>query len=302
MSKKRGKQHTKAWRDRRKSKPQAAAKPARLSGGGSGTVQIRARSMETLALDEPLRFPVPSTAMAFGPDIAEYWWKLIEYATDLLDPSVFPAVGQTFTEEERRILRRFIKTTQDLAASTALNHPISLTVNLADDNSAEEIITDDPPVDAIVGMATLLRQCYADDEKASFRNAWRIISHAVVRNDGPEKTVQLDHLERWKKAVGATQARSIHNQVVKQLMARGVIGADPELEQYPDADEPQRLLSDYFYGGDIHWDRKAAVVEERQADPFTDAFFRHDFFKAVACFAHLYIGFAELIEAALQDA
>jgi hypothetical protein len=258
--------------------------------------------METLALEEPLRFPVPPTATGLGPGVTDYWWGLIEYATDVADPTTFPAIGASLERADRRVLERFVETTQHLAASTALNHPISLQVRLGDGGAADEITTNDPPYDAVAGFSVLLRQCYAQDEKASFKKVMDILWQATVRAGGTEEAERRDQLARWKKAVSDTQTRSVQNRAIKELIRRGIIGDDPSLERYPDSDDPERLLSDYFYGDAIHWDKKASVLEQRGQDPLTDAFYRHDFFNAAANFAHLYIGFAALVEAALKEA
>jgi hypothetical protein len=258
--------------------------------------------METLALEEPLRFPVPPTASGFDAGVTDYWWGLVEYATDVVDPTTFPAMGASFEPAQRKVLERFIQTTRHLAESAALNHPISLQVRLGDAGSADEITSNDPPYDAVAGFSVLLRQCYAQDENASFKKVMDILWQATVRVGGAGEAERRDQLARWQKAVSDTQTRSVQNRAIKELIRRGVIGDDPNLARYPDSDEPQRLLSDYFYGDAIHWDKKAGVLEQRGQDPLTDAFYRHDFFNAAANFAHLYIGFAALVEAALEEA
>lgn len=256
--------------------------------------------METLALDEPLRFPVPPTAAGLGPGVTDYWWGLIEYATDVADPTTFPPMGEAFQPAEHKVLERFVKTTEHLAESTALNHPISLQVRLGDGTGAvEDFTSNDPPYDAVAGFSVLLRQCYAQGEKASFKRVMDILWQATARAAGAKEAERHDQLTRWQKAVSATQTRSVQNQAIKVLIRRGVIGDDPDLERYPDRDEPQRLLSDYFYGDAIHWDKKADVLDQRGQDPLTDVLYRHDFFNAAANFAHLFIGFAALVEAAL---
>lgn len=295
MSKKRGKQHTKEWRERRRQgSSQRQPKPR--------TVKITARSTETLALDEPLRFPIPPTASGFDPQTARYWWGLIQYGTDVPDPRAFPPLGlAAFSTDERKVLERFVSTTERLASSAVLTQEIGMTVNVGEGGIQEEVVENIPPFDAVAGFSVLLRQCYAPDERASFKKVMDILWQVVARTDGSEEAARHDFLARWRKAVGGTQARSVQNQAIKALIRRGVIGDDPDLERYPDSDTPERLLSDYFYGDTIHWDKKAEVVEQREQDAVTSAFFRHDFFNAAAGFAHLYIGFAALITVALEE-
>ena len=60
--------------------------------------------------------------LAAGIDGAEdYWWRYIEYATDLTDPTTFPVFDRAVDTDVLRVCRRYIATSRDLAGSVVLN-------------------------------------------------------------------------------------------------------------------------------------------------------------------------------------
>ena len=128
MSKRRGRQHTKAWQTKRSGRGSQSRDPAEGSGRGE-VVTVNARSFETLALGVPLRFPVPPLASSID-GAEDYWWRFIEYATQIDDPATFPMFEHPIDAENRRVCLRYIETAGDLARSTALNYPASLSVQI----------------------------------------------------------------------------------------------------------------------------------------------------------------------------
>jgi hypothetical protein len=295
MSKKRGQQHKKsnarARRDAREK--QQKRQPA------ANTVKVVARSWETLALDVPLRFPVPATAAGID-GAADYWWRLIEYGTEVSDPTAFPPLEQRPEDEALRACRRYIETADDLAASSALNHPVTLEVKMDQLGGEQEVLFNPPAPDASAGFAALLRHFYSSNEKASFLTVMKLLRTQVAGENGPEQAEQLNHLDAWKRAEGLTRQRSVQNQAIKRLIADGRAPRDPGLDTYPDVAPPEQIISDYFYGDHLHWDSKASVVDERGENPFLDAWYRHGFFTAAAGLAHIYVGFAALVQRAIS--
>jgi hypothetical protein len=284
MSKKRGQQHKKSnARTRRDAREKQQRQPA------ANTVKVVARSWETLALDVPLRFPVPATAAGID-GAADYWWRLIEYGTEVSDPTAFPPFEQRPEDEVLRACRRYIETADDLAASSALNHPVTLEVKMDQLGGEQEVLFNPPAPDASAGFAALLRHFYSPNEKASFPTVMKLLRTQVAGENGREQAEQLNHLDAWKRAEGLTRQRSVQNQAIKRLIADGRAPRDPDLDTYPDVAPPEQIISDYFYGDHLHWDSKASVVDERGETPFLDAWYRHGFFTAAAGLAHIYNG------------
>jgi hypothetical protein len=64
---------------------------------------------------------------------------------------------------------------------------------------------------------------------------------------------------------------------------------------------PEQLISAYQCGDLIHWGDKRSVLEAAAADPFESAWQRMLFLHAVGGLAHLYLGFAVLVQAAAPE-
>lgn len=75
---------------------------------------------------------------------------------------------------------------------------------------------------------------------------------------------------------------------------------NPELE-YGNNHSPTYYLSAYRYGDLIHWDSKREVIAAWETDPFYRHHERMAFLGAAAGLAHLYIGFSELVRAAIGE-
>jgi hypothetical protein len=59
------------------------------------------------------------------------------------------------------------------------------------------------------------------------------------------------------------------------------------------------LISIYNYGDDIHWGEKRQQVAAWNEFPFDSAWTRMACFEAMNGLAHIYLGFAQLVDAAL---
>jgi len=73
-----------------------------------------------------------------------------------------------------------------------------------------------------------------------------------------------------------------------------------EAKSFPDPEKPEQVISTYFYGEHLHWDKdKAPLIVERGQDPFNDGRFKLFFLQAASGLAHFYIGYSLLVRAAL---
>jgi hypothetical protein len=159
-------------------------------------VRVEARSWESLAADEPLRFSVPPTAVGPNADGFVYWWKLIQYTTDVGDPTRFPPLPAPFGSDDERTLRRFVTTALDLSRSTALNYDASVLVSVSDDRLTEEVTADAPAADALAGFSVLLRQLYSQDERASFHKVYGLIARPAAAAGDEVATARREELAR----------------------------------------------------------------------------------------------------------
>jgi hypothetical protein len=292
MGRKRGTQHLKPQKRRR-----VTPRPR-----GDQLVTVTARSWEALAADEALRFPIPSTEAPGDAAAVDYWWRLIQYATDVQDPAQFAPFNHDLDDALLAACDRYVRTARGVAGSVALNHGGGMTVRIGDDGLTETIDADLPPADAVAGFAALLRHFYSPEEKASFRAVSNLLNRENTLRADDRSTTRAAALKAWQEIEGRSRRRSIQNQAIQRLIVNGVAPRDPDLETYPDPAPPEEIISDYFYGDHLHWGRKAAVVDQRATDPFTDAYFRTAFLNAAAGLAHIYIGFAALVETATSTA
>ena len=161
------------------------------------------------------------------------------------------------------------------------------------------MLFDSPPADAAAGFAVLLRHFYAPGEKASVETLLKLLRTHAAKERSSEQPEQFTQLDAWKRVEGMTRQRSVQNQAIKKLIADGRAPNDPDLETYPDVAKPEQVMSEYFYGDHLHWDSKAHIVDKRSEDPFLDAWYRYGFFTASAGLAHIYVGFASLVESAM---
>lgn len=265
-------------------------------------IDIDASGFEGLLQPRPMPFNPPMTDRASNAAAFAFVWQQIHYAFELPDPETFPPLSG-FSSEELDVLRRFVGTAENLASSSLLNASDGVTIHFpdAEGGGPERVETDWSAADVTTGFATLFRQLYADDEKASFNVVQGILMrHTKATPDAYEAT-RYAMLRAWGSAVGKSRQQSVRKSALLKMMDDGLMPrlTDDELENYPDPEPPAKTISTYFYGDHIHWDDKhghASVVGQR--DPFDDAWYRMAFLEAAVGLTHLFLGYAVLVRAA----
>jgi hypothetical protein len=265
-------------------------------------INLAARGFEGLLQPRPMPFTVPMIDRASNPKGFDFVWQQIHYAFDLPNPAKFPPLSG-LSAEELSVLQRFVVTAEKLAASTLLNASDGVTIHFsgADNPGLEKIETNWSAADVTTGFATLFRQIYADDEKASFNTVQGILMRHTKATADADTETRDAMLRAWGSAVGKSRQQSVRKSALLKMMDEGLMPPLPEkeLEHYPDPEPPAKTISTYFYGDHIHWDDKqghASVVSGR--DPFDDAWYRMAFLEAVAGLSHLFIGYAVLVRTA----
>ncbi len=183
----------------------------------------------------------------------------------------------------------------------------SITIHIPDEGSGDDEVIEqnlsDP--DLTAGHMVLLRQCYADDEEASFSKVRKILEHRL--HEAGERAA-LDVVKRWRKAhaqmLNQTLEEHIQERMVKEgLMPGESIGPDGEphsmVVRAPAS--PRELLRTSWYGGQIHWGKHREALAAIQADPFAEGMWEISAREASAELAHFYLGFALLVDAALDS-
>lgn len=271
-------------------------------GSGNPDINLEKTRFEGVRLPRPMAFKPPMIDRASNPDGFDFYWQQIHYAFDLPDPGTFPPLSG-FSLAELDVLRRFVETAEKLAGSSLLNSSDGVVIEISEagDSRPEKVETSWSAADITTGFATLFRQIYADDEKASFNAVQAILMRHTKATSDAHQATRDAMLRAWGSAIGKSRQQSVRKSALLKMMDERLAPRLPdyELEHYPDPETPAQTISTYFYGDHIHWDDRhghASVVAGR--DPFDDALYRMAFLEAVAGLSHLFIGYAVLVRAA----
>lgn len=262
------------------------------------TIEIQAVAFSGLIQERPLAWEPPMRELMQKPEAANFVWRRLQYVFELEDPRAFPRVDIDWGDDEER-LRRFVEHGRTLAQTSLLGAGDNMRITQADFMSPEQVESDVSPPDVTVGFMVLLRQCYANDEDASFarvRNALKRHLHAAGRDD------LVAVVQRWQRAHADLLNMGLEERVQERLREDGVIpgplhGTDTMIAR--DEGPPHELLLTFWYGDQIHWGKRRSELAVLQRDPFIAGLSDVQTRAAALDFAHLYIGFAVLVEHAL---
>lgn len=208
-------------------------------------------------------------------------------------PFVDPFVGDDLAK-----LERYVATGNSLIDSTIFKAgEIGYRVSFGPEG-APQVDASLPSDEAVRGTAAIFRQLYADRERASFA----VVSSILRRRAGEESesgaTERTRQLDAWRKAERRLRANWLSNLLVERGQELGKI--PPGVSGTDRDNTPEQILSAFFYGEVLHWDRKAEEIERWKADPFFDAHYQLLFIRAMAQLAALYIGFEFEVIAAMS--
>jgi hypothetical protein len=270
---------------------------AKGRGDGARAIQIRAISIETLAADHPIGFPPPLAEYSGNPYAFEFNWHLIQFVFGLPDPKAFPPFTEAVAADLVTVFRRYTSAAVELAESTFLAHPTGVAVNVLDGGLEERIEKSFPPRENVRGFSVLFRQFYSNGEAASCKAVqnllWRINEQAA--DDSTD--TRSEYLKSWIRAAGRLRGYSLELLVSKRLEELGRIGPGPHANEHLPG--PEVLISTYSYGEDIHWGKQRDQLAAYSKSEFDSAWTRMACFEAMVGLAHIYLGFAQLVDAAL---
>jgi hypothetical protein len=265
-----------------------------------GHIQVNAVAFSPLIQQRELDWEPPMRELMQKPENAVFVWKRLQYVFGLPDPREFPKVEAPWATGERELLLRFIEHARSLAAASMLGADDNVRVSIADFTDEESIESELSPQDVTTGFLTMLRQCYADGEEASFSKAVKVLTKRLAEG---ELSDALGIANQWRKAHAGLTNKSLEERVQEQMIQDGKMPgpADgPNTTVVRDPASPRELLLAFQYGGLIHWGKHRTALAALQRDPFEAAMSDMAMRAAALDFSHFYLGFAVLIERALD--
>jgi hypothetical protein len=262
-----------------------------------GHVRLEFRSFEILALEQaPLTFAPPYLHCASNAAAFHYQWSLLAFAFPFRDPTRFPAVGRSAFGTDADRLDRYIAEARELAGTSLLNGNQKMTVSVAHDGADEEISADFEAKELTRGFAVSFRQFSEADERASFNAAFKAVCRVVrpIWGDNDDWT----QLQIWRFALGKLRAKPL-KVLVGDKLAEQRLWPEPIPGDGPPY--PQQIIKMYNYGDLIHWGNDSAAYGALGQTEFDTSSNHLRFLDAVVGPAHLFLGFATVIEAILTE-
>jgi hypothetical protein len=239
-----------------------------------------------------------------NPESGDFTWRRLTYVFALGNPRTLTPMRPSLMPEEREVVERFTEQARGLAETTFLGAGDKVQIDIADFGDAEAVRTELSDPDVTTGFMVLMRQCYANDEEASFAKVRKVLEHRLHEAGD---TASLDVLKRWRGAHARLLNNALEELVQEQLIADGKMpaelpGPDGQMSssvvRAPAA--PAVLLRTFWYGGQVHWGSARTTLAAIQADPFDAGMWEISARGAATDFAHFYMGYALVVETILN--
>lgn len=240
-----------------------------------------------------LVFEPPYQQLASGGDTRafHYTWEKLTYAFHLTDPAQFPAFAG-LTTAERQTLGRYVTVCRRLAGYRAIAHDSRVDMHAM--KGAQPTVTVNFPDDeSQVAAAARFRQINNDGELTSFIPAVNIVAKAV-KTQCPDR---MPEVAAWRKARGELLNRTLSTIVCDMTMP--VEGRPADARMSFDNIHPRNLFNTFFYGDFLHVGDYVDDLGDIQSEEVNAAYHMQSYLISMSALAHLYFGFAVLVEHAL---
>lgn len=259
------------------------------------TVTLNSVAVEDTIHPVELAFDPPymDLAAAGGAKGFRYVWEKLTYAFALPDPALFPALPN-LTAADRETFAKYVADCRKLATYSAMAHGGGFKMQSTNGNWT--VTPDFPEDEQLVAAAARFRQLNNQGEPTAFTTASDLIIKAAKVHD-PD-LVQV--VAAWRKARGALLNRTIATIVCDMRLPEG-----PRPEDFPvsfDNLRPEDLFNTYFYGDFLHVGDNAGDLIDINSEDGNAAHHMFGFLISMSALAHLYFGFAVLVEHALGSA
>lgn len=244
-----------------------------------------------------LQFPPPYAGMSSNPEGFEFHWHQMQYAFNLPDPSAFPPLTTSLSEDDSASVERYIRTCREISSYSLLNHSGGISFSWSQDEG-ERIEIDNPPMEALRGFSVLFRQIH-DDKNASFKVVSMILERAAAQASDSSKALRQDYIRQWRAARRALMQETLNDIASKKIQQ--ALGASGETLDFGRKHTPLELLSLFNYGEYIHWGDKRQSHASIISDPIGHAFTEFQFHMVMIGLSHFYLGYSIMLEHAFPE-
>ena len=275
----------------------ASRSPSLLDVKDAKTVTVQGISVQDMAAGHPLRWQACMPSASCDSENYEYHWRLLQFLfQELEDPRVFPPLALLPAKGDLDILNRYCDHAVDLGEASILNsRELGATIRFGPQGSNPVVKTRFGTRDALIGFSVLFRQCFSREEAASFISVQRVLRDATRVDGGLHLESRMAALRMWGRAQG-----KLRGYTLTELSCGALAGREPT---HMDGEQSVELvISTFNYGSDIHWGKRRELLAAWQRYEVIEAAQRLVFLESTAALSFLYIGFAQLVAAALGRA
>lgn len=261
----------------------------------TGNVTLDLVPFEDTVHPVALAFDPPYQELASGEDVRafRYTWEKLTHAFNLADPAQFPVLAG-LTDCERGTLGGYAAVCRKLAGYTAITHDSRIDWHVVK-GQAPTVAAHFPDDESQVATAARFRQINKEGELTSFMAASNVIAKAV-KTQFPDR---MPEVAAWRKARGALLNRTLSTIICDMTMPK-----ENRPENAPmsfDNIHPKSLFNTYFYGDFLHVGDYVDQLVGLQSEEMNAAYHMHAYLISMSALAHLYFGFAVLVDHALGD-
>jgi hypothetical protein len=261
------------------------------------TVTFNSVALEDTIHPVELAFEPPYMilAAAGGAKVFQRMWEKLTYAFRLPVAEAFPALPN-LSSADRETLAQYVMVCRKLAGYSALAHGGGFRMQWTSDDDYS--MTSDFPCDEqLVALAARFRQLNNERDTTAFSRASGLIIKASKEHQ-PDLALAVS---KWREARGALLNKNIATIVCEMLLPEGTRPVDPPIVSYGNL-RPADLFNTYFYGDLLHVSDNAADLVDINSEDGNAAYHMFGFLTSMSALAHLYFGFAVLVEQALGAA
>lgn len=268
-----------------------------IANEAKGTVIVKSIPIEDSIRPVELKFPPALQKEGSEPTCFEYQWEQLTFLFGLDDPSKFMNLFGVLTDDEKRLLMRFVSTCQNLASYSVINSKNSVKMSWGA-SGPSTVQVDLSSHEEFSGFSATFRQLHNDGETASWQKALSVINRAAnaAGLDPDDLAAVRATLKQWRKARARLNEKTAPTMIAERLNKN----LKPEHPLPLKGVVPEDLIRKFNYGDTLHWgDQREKLADLTNGDPFNERYHKYCCQLTMSSLSHYYFGFAVLVAAAL---